>query len=254
MNQYSEVYLNLLENLDYTSAEKLLKDELNSRPDPKQPLHAGLAVCYVRDNKIQESKEEISKALEAETPSFLIHIALALLAGEEGNFIVAEEEHKKAVEVEGNASYSWFMYGAFLMSQGRYSESVEKFLQAQKINNRSWASKTNLAYLYLRIKKYNTALKYAMLAFALRPNVITLRAIVHILMNISRWFVIILLAFCFLKSILYPPSFVAVILLGSIGLLYSAMHYFVFAKKFVLLSGLCLALISIVYSFMIIMR
>ncbi|MBI5953059.1 MAG: hypothetical protein HY865_15480 [Chloroflexi bacterium] len=247
MEHHTNNYLTLLEDLEYSSAQSFFVDEFAQKSIDSEVFHSGLAICYSRTNKMAEAKQEVSKTLKNEQPSFLRHIALGLIAEQEGDFALAEEEYKKSVGLGSNEAYSWFMYGTFLLSQGRYDESLKKLLQAQTLNNASWAGKVNLAYLHFHLGKYMPASKYAISAFLLKPNELTLQQVARILSKTFLWFFGALVIIEFLALRIYPDSAVPLFFLGFTVCFLSLMNYLSSRKKLHLFLGLFMVLLCIAY-------
>jgi len=247
MKHNTEKYLLLLEDLDYLSALNFFEDQLAKKTNDLEIHHSGLAICYSRNNKLSESKEAISKAQQFGRVTFLTNIALGLIAEKEGDFILAEKEYEKAVKTGNNISYSWFMYGTFLLSQKRYNEGMEILLQAEKLNNISWASKVNLAHLYFQLGKYMLAFKYAGSAFILKPNPLTLQVVASCFSKAFSWLPLTLLLVGLLALTIYPHSVGPLILLSSVGVFFSIIAYLATRKKTLLFLGLFLVLSCILY-------
>jgi tetratricopeptide (TPR) repeat protein len=235
MKQHTANYLTHLENLEYLSAQSFLADEFAKQSIDLEVFHSGLAICYSRTNRIIEARQEVS------------HIALGLIAEQEGDFALTEEEYKKAVSLGSNEAYSWFMYGTFLLSQGRYDESLKKLLQAQALNNTFWANMVNLAHLYFRLGKYIPASRYAISAFFLKPSGLTLQIVAQTLSKTLFWFFLISTVAEFLALRIYSDSVVPLVLLGSTVVLVSLMNYLSFRKKIHLLLSLLMILGCIAY-------
>ena len=84
-----------------------------------------LGMGYVRNRDYIRAKEALSRALEIDPSSRPAHNAFALVHQVEGDYDLAEYHFKRAT-TDRTYSRAYNNYGAFLFSQGRFQEAVDK--------------------------------------------------------------------------------------------------------------------------------
>jgi TolB-like protein/DNA-binding winged helix-turn-helix (wHTH) protein/Tfp pilus assembly protein PilF len=113
--------------------------------DPNNALaYAGLANSYfVRaisgavptEDAMPKAKAAALKALELDDSLAEAHTSLAhISANYEWNWVKAESEYKKAIELNPSYSTGHHYYAMFLMAMGRHTEALEEMKRAQKLD------------------------------------------------------------------------------------------------------------------------
>ena len=171
-------------------AKRTKEDILKSREsfdravslDPNFALaYVGLANSYsimpaygyesAKDNapKVQAA---LQKALAIDSDLAEAHSAQAKqLAEYDWNWVEAEREFKKSIELNPNVAYSHFQYGITLLTRlGRVDEAEREIKRAMEIEPLSVAIEANLAGVYVFARKNDLAIEQARKALSLEPG------------------------------------------------------------------------------------
>lgn len=140
-------------------AAKICKRVLAEHPNNTQVLTLlGLLKC--QNNEREEGYSLIKKALEIE-PSSKLYCDLGRLYIEKNDFLNAEPNCKKAVELNKNNFDAWFYYGLSLKMNNKIDEAIEAYEKALDLNPNAATVLHNLGNIYTNIKNDpKTALKY----------------------------------------------------------------------------------------------
>jgi len=118
-----------------------------------------LGIGYIRNGEYQRAKENLTKAMDLDQRSPIVHNAFGLLFQLEGEDALAEEHFRKAVRFDPDFSQARNNFGAFLFEQERYEESIEQLQAAAEdrfYRGRS-SSFENLGVSYLRLDRLEEA-------------------------------------------------------------------------------------------------
>ena len=170
-----QLYLKGLFHWNKRTAEELKKAiEYFNQAKEKDPsfalAYAGLAVTYsVLPNNWAITKQEIKetnlkakaaalKALELDNTLAEAHTVLAIEKIDEWDFVGAENEYKRAIELNPNYATAHQWYSELLARLGRHDEAVVEIKKAYELDPFSPAVNMSLGMRYLEGKRYDEAI------------------------------------------------------------------------------------------------
>ncbi|MGB7599991.1 MAG: tetratricopeptide repeat protein [Candidatus Sulfotelmatobacter sp.] len=169
-NQRSEA--GLKKSIDYFQ-EAIAKDPTFAA------AYAGLAGTYsilgsdVMPAKVAraKAKEAAAKALELDPESAEGHAAMGMVAFYyDWNWSQAEQEFRRAIEVNPSyvTAHQWYSY--YLKAMGRFPEALQEATQAQELDPLSLQANTTLAGRYRDLSRYDEAIALSQRTLELDPN------------------------------------------------------------------------------------
>jgi serine/threonine protein kinase/Tfp pilus assembly protein PilF len=150
--------------------------------DPNYALaYAGIADSYNATivypylspkEAIPQAKAAAQRALEIDPTLAEAHTALAnSLAAFDWNWVEAEREFKRALELNPNDSGTHWRYGMYyLMPLGRSDEAIAEVKRAQELEPLDLTMGSVLSWAYMSARQYDRALDQAQKIFDLEPN------------------------------------------------------------------------------------
>src|SRR6266567_2818233 len=149
--------------------------------DPNFALaHIGVADCYIMlsgHRKLSMSEAEakarpnIIKALKIDDSLAQAHNALAELKYQyEYDWAGAENEFKKAIELNPNVAWIRQAYGWFLMSAGRFDEATAEMEKARELDPSSLTINVGRGRLFYYSRQYDQAIQQFQNIIAVEPN------------------------------------------------------------------------------------
>jgi TolB-like protein/Tfp pilus assembly protein PilF len=119
-----------------------------------------------------QAKAAAKQALEIDSTIAEAHTALAYaLATYDWNWLEAEREFKRALELDPNSSAPHFRYGQlYLMPLGRSGEAIAEVKRALELEPLSLNIETNFSWVYLLARRYDLALEQAKKTYDLEPS------------------------------------------------------------------------------------
>ena len=133
---------------------------------------------YIEAN--QKQKENALKAVHLDEASAEAHTSLASALEGEYNWVRAEREFKRAIELNPNYANAHHWYGIFLWKVGKLDESLLEASQALLLDPLSPQIATSLCFSYDAMKKYDLAESLARKVLELEPNFLTALACLHL--------------------------------------------------------------------------
>ena len=149
--------------------------------DPNYALaHAGLADCYIRLNEsgvpmAQESvprgKAAVLKALEIDDGLAEAHATLGFIKfRHEWDFAGAEQEFRRAIELDANYSEAHQWYAFYLLAMGRTDEGGAEMKRAQELDPLSISSNTNLALYFFFTRQFDQSVQQCRKTLEMEPR------------------------------------------------------------------------------------
>ena len=179
-----EAYLQGLHFWNQRSEEAILKGldyfQQAIKLDPSYPLaYVGLADSYVvlgadrwqsADEAFPRAKQAALKALELDGTLAEAHVPLAEIAAEQWNWAEAENEYKRALELNPNYSVARQWYSSFLVKTGRRDEAVAQARRAVELDPLSPIVNTNEAQVLYMARRYEKAREAVLRTLELAPD------------------------------------------------------------------------------------
>lgn len=133
--------------------------------------HTNLGAAYLQKNKLEIALEEFNEAVRVMPSYAAAYNGLAMVRSALNQDEEAEYNFKKSIELDPSSSSAHNNYGTFLCSRGRYTESIDHFLQA--VSNPLYST-PHLAYANAGIcakrdNDYQRAQQYLNKALQLQP-------------------------------------------------------------------------------------
>ena len=149
--------------------------------DPNYALaHASLAYAYTEigigvagalppDEAFRLAKEAVARALELDPGLPEAHAVLAhLKVACDYDWVGAEKEYKRAIELNPNSGVAYDSYGLMLSALERYDEAIEAQRRAHELD--PVAHRMDIATTFLRAGRYEEALSAITECLAIDPN------------------------------------------------------------------------------------
>lgn len=143
----------------FLDAEKMCNNVLSEYPNNPQVLTLlGLLKC--QNNEKEEGYSLIKKALEIQ-PSSKLYCDLGRLYIENNDFLNAEPNCKRSIELDESNFDAWFYYGLSLKMNNKIDEAIAAYEKALDLNQNAASVLHNLGNIYTNIKNDpKTALIY----------------------------------------------------------------------------------------------
>ena len=141
------------------------------REDPSYALaYVGLADCYNSLGSVQfgalppkearsRGQMAAAKALELDSSLAEAHSALGNVQHYSWEWKAAEQEFKRAIELNPNYANAHNLYASYLMSRGRIDESIAASNRARELDPLSLAISVQRGYLLENARRYNEAIQ-----------------------------------------------------------------------------------------------
>ena len=142
--------------------------------------YAGLADCYIRLNEygvpmaqdaVPKSRAAVAKALAIDDSLAEAHATLGFIKfRHDWDFAGADNEFKRAIQLDPNYSEAHQWYAFYLLAVGRENEADAEMNRAQELDPLSVSFNSNLAlYLFFR-HKFDESVKQARKTLEMEPN------------------------------------------------------------------------------------
>jgi serine/threonine protein kinase/Flp pilus assembly protein TadD len=142
--------------------------------------YAGLADCYIRlsHTNVTPSKDgfakaraAVMKALEIDDTIAEAHISLAKIKSTfDWDFPAAEEEYKRAIEINPNYATAHHAYGRHLMIMGRFDEATVEIRRASELDPLSLIINADLSAPLFFAQQYDRAIESLRKTLEMDPN------------------------------------------------------------------------------------
>ncbi|MGM0433795.1 MAG: tetratricopeptide repeat protein [Pseudomonadota bacterium] len=91
-----------------------------------------LGLAYIKNDRYDRARRHLDRALEINDESAPAIAARALISEEEGEYGLAEERFRQALDLEPEYTRGRAHFGVFLYNRGRYEEALEQFRKASE--------------------------------------------------------------------------------------------------------------------------
>jgi len=145
------------------------------------PTYAGLADTYGQlggeyeflpaTKALPKAKAAAQKALELDDTLAEAHAALAYAEFFDWDWLNAEREFKRAIELNPSNALSHMRYGEFLQTRTRFSEALAEGTRAQELDPLSPYIVSNLGFAHLLMQQYDESIAQFRKALDLRSDV-----------------------------------------------------------------------------------
>jgi tetratricopeptide (TPR) repeat protein len=152
------------------------------RQDPAYALaYVGMADCYTALGTVQiatlsptearqKAEEAANKALELDAGLAEPHALLGLVKHFNWNWAEAEEEFKRAIELNPNYSNAHNFYATYLMSRGRTGEMFTASNRSRELDPLSLSIGAHRGLLLFNVRHYDEAIEQLNRVIAVDPN------------------------------------------------------------------------------------
>jgi len=149
--------------------------------DPNYALaHTGIADCYqlFAEYRLLPAAEGFAKARNAATKALEIdetlaeaHTSLAYtLAFYDWNWMAAEKEFKRSIELNPNYATTHQWYSEYLVVLGRFNEARAEIERAQELDPQSLIIRVDVAAYYYLVRQYDEAIAQSQKVVETDPN------------------------------------------------------------------------------------
>lgn len=150
--------------------------------DPNYALaHIGLAKSYMTLGHVwgfrppretfPKAKAALMKGLEIDEMLADAHTVLAdYYYSYEWNWMAAEREYKRAIELNPNDASAHCGYGSYFQSMGRFDEAISERKLCRELDPLSPTATANVGYPYYFARQYDQAMEHYRKALELDPN------------------------------------------------------------------------------------
>ena len=159
------------------------------KSDPNYALaYAGLADCYIRLNEsgvpmaqesVPKGKAAVLKALEIDDTLAEAHATLGFIKfRHDWDFAGAEQEFRRALELDPNYSETHQWYAFHLLAVGRIDEANAQMARAQELDPLSISFNSNLALYLFFTRQFERSVQQCLKTLEMEPkSVLTLTAL-----------------------------------------------------------------------------
>jgi Tfp pilus assembly protein PilF len=140
--------------------------------DPNYELaYAGLAEAYILlgepfnvglppKEALWEAKAAATKALDIDGTLSEAYLSLAhVIALHEWDWLIAEREYKRAIELNPNSATAHRGYSIYLQQMGRHSEAIAEIRRAAELDPLNDLIKANFGFVFYTAREYDQAIE-----------------------------------------------------------------------------------------------
>jgi tetratricopeptide (TPR) repeat protein len=166
------------ENLN--KAIELFQNAIKEDPN-YAPAYVGLADCYNSLGTVQmgafppmegrrRAEEAATKALQLDSELAEAHSALGQTKHYNWNWTAAEQDFKRAIELNPNYANAHNFYASYLMSRGRIDESIASSNRARELDPFSLSISAQRGFLLENARRYDEAIEQLRGVIAMDPR------------------------------------------------------------------------------------
>ena len=139
--------------------------------------YSGIADCYAVDSSPLKGDERLAKlkvaaerALELDPTLGEPHAALSALAIENWDWTQAEQNYKKAIELNPNYPTAHQWYGEMLTRLGRHDEAIAEIKRAKELDPLSLVINSDMIYILSMARRYDEAIEQGKRTLEMDPR------------------------------------------------------------------------------------
>ncbi len=142
------------------------------------PAYAGLALCYTSMGYFEPPKETFPKAraaalkaLELDEALSEAHTALGYVKlNSDWDWAGAEQEFRRALELDPNSSDAHDRYATYLVTMGRFDQGISEGQQSLALDPLSRYTNMHLGWIYMMTRRYDAGIDQYKKTLELDPN------------------------------------------------------------------------------------
>jgi serine/threonine-protein kinase len=119
----------------------------------------------------QRAKAAVLKAQVIDETLAEVHATLGQIkTGYEWDFVGAEREYKRAIELKPSYAFAHWWYGVYLSAMGRHQEAIAEAKRAQELEPLSVLISDVVGYIYLQARQYDQSIEELNKGLEMEPN------------------------------------------------------------------------------------
>jgi type IV pilus assembly protein PilF len=145
-------------------------DKANANVAEQRYIELGLA--YIQRQQFEHARKSLDRAKQINPDSYGAYAAMGLLYQQEEEYKLADEQFRKALDINGKYTRGRTWYAAFLYSRHRYEEALENFQIASEDTEYDSRSQIfiNIGHTAEKLQRYDLAKKAYLKAYTLDPS------------------------------------------------------------------------------------
>jgi tetratricopeptide (TPR) repeat protein len=150
--------------------------------------YAGLADCYVvlrvenpllsEEETYAKAREAALKALEIDETVPEVHVSLGVLKNFSWEWVGAEKEFKRAIELSPGSAFAHYHYSWQLMWKGRFDEAIREINLARELDPLSLLINKQVGVIFYNARRYDEAIEAERRTLEIAPNLPYARSVI----------------------------------------------------------------------------
>jgi tetratricopeptide (TPR) repeat protein len=158
-----------IRNYDWKDDITLAKKTIQTTPKSVKS-HYNLGYYYLKANVLSQAEEEFRKAIEIDKNYAPAYNNLGLIYKELGNNDKALQYYLKTLEIDKNYIHTQFNLGNLYQDIGEYEKAILYYKNALKLDKNYFGANVNLGNVYLKLGDYDKAVEYYKKALEIEPE------------------------------------------------------------------------------------
>lgn len=135
-------------------------------------IYLNLGVALISVDKINESMDSFSKALQIKPDFAEAHNNMGVAMEKQGNFSEAARHYREALRIKYDYAEAHNNLGVVLAKQGNFSEAIKHYLKALQTSSKYESAHNNLGNALAHQENYQDAIYHYKEALRINPNYI----------------------------------------------------------------------------------
>lgn len=150
--------LGLVSRAEKNDAKALayFEEALKRRPGAIEPI-TQITMIKKAQGKPEEARKRVLREIDAAPPSALLHNLLGYLWAQDKRYTEAEEEYRKAIELDSSLSQTYLNLGLIYQQTGKLDQAVKEFESVLAKNPKMLSAHMLLGILHEKQKDYDKA-------------------------------------------------------------------------------------------------